>query len=230
MSLGPDSLEKESLRKIIKQKKYKKVLQEYAKKKIDWSHSSLFDLKKEIRLFLRNQQKERCIYCRRVIKPERKNTNEDIEHFLDKSKKHYRKWSFSCVNLSISCHACNFQKSTKDMGDSSIKTSSSLKYNSGFYKWIHPYFHSYHQNIEIHSGWIYSIKRNAPNPIQADNLIRECALDKVQTIEKNAEDIKETTYQITLEISEAIRNEDYALAKELTNKLENYQEESWFNY
>jgi uncharacterized protein (TIGR02646 family) len=229
MLLGPDSLEKESLRKIIKQKKYKKALQKYTKKKINWSDSSLSDLKKEIRFFLRKQQQNRCIYCRRIIKLERKNTNEDIEHFLDKSKDDYRKWSFSCVNLSISCHACNFQKSTKDMGDNSIRTSLSLKHNSGTYKWIHPYFHSYHQNIEIRSGWIYSIKRNAPNPIQADNLIRECALDEVQTIEKNAEEIKETVYQITLEVSEALRNKDYVLAEELNNKLESYQEESWFN-
>ena len=100
MNLGPSILPI-SLREILKKNPHKKSIKKFHKRKIEWADKSLQSLKKEIRLKLRTVQQNRCIYCRRIIKIDRRNPYEDIEHYLDKSKNCYRKWAFSNINLTL---------------------------------------------------------------------------------------------------------------------------------
>ena len=181
MSLGPGRLVAAHAALITKNRI---LINRYYSTLIEWKSPELSELKAALRLSLRHQQQGRCFYCRRVIKVERKNTSEDIEHFLDKSKAKYRKWAFSPVNLAIACHPCNFQKSTKDMGDNGISTASKITTLAGEYTWLHPYFDDYFENIEIEDGWFYKVKVGAPKPRRARNLIAHCALDSIRSTEK----------------------------------------------
>ncbi len=183
MSFGPGKL-LPLHRAIIKQ--YKLEVSRFNKGELEWSSKELESLKKGIRLSLREQQDMRCVFCRRIIKTERRNATEDIEHFLDKSKSFYRKWAFSPVNLAIACHPCNMQKSTRDMGDAAIASARGLTADAGNYKWLHPYFDDYYENIEIHKGWVYTIKHKAPQADRARKMIKDCMLDCIQTIEKRS--------------------------------------------
>lgn len=181
MSLGPGRLVAGHAALITKNRL---LINRYYNETIEWSSTELSVLKAALRLSLRRQQEGRCFYCRRIIKIERKNTAEDIEHFLDKSKSKYRKWAFSPVNLAIACHPCNFQKSTKDMGDNGVSTASKITARAGEYTWLHPYFDDYFENIEVEDGWFYRVKVGAPRPRRAHNLITQCALASIRTTEK----------------------------------------------
>ncbi|NVN92331.1 MAG: hypothetical protein HXX11_17260 [Desulfuromonadales bacterium] len=202
--LGPSSLDHRLIRRIIKQKKHNNFVKLHNRGKIKWNDKSLSALKQEIRLALRSQQEGRCIYCRRIVKIERRNAYEAIEHFLDKSKTHYLKWSFSCVNLSLSCHPCNIEKSTRDMGDASVQVSPCYTSTAGEYKWLHPYFDDYHSNIEIKEGWVYKVKPNAPQRTRAFNLITECKLDQICSIEAHSEKFLNSLNRLTLLMGKAL--------------------------
>lgn len=195
MSLGPGKLSPVH-RVFINRREARLLIAEFLSGTIIWSDPKLSDLKNNIRLSLRKQQCGRCIFCRRIIKEERRNTTEDIEHFLDKSKVYYKKWAFHPMNLSIACHSCNFVKSTKQMGDINIQRAQYLVPGIGVFRWLHPYFDDYHENISIEKGWVYRIADGAPNHNGAENLIRECELSGIANIERNAEDYKLTCQRL----------------------------------
>jgi uncharacterized protein (TIGR02646 family) len=226
--LGPSSLDHRLLRTAIKQKKYKELANNCNAGKIQWKDKALDALKQQIRLVLRSQQDGRCIYCRRLIIIERRNVYEDIEHFLDKSKSQYVKWSLSCVNLSLSCHACNFEKSTREMGDAAIQASPSYTSTAGIYKWLHPYFDDYHQNIKIRKGWVYSVKQNAPQRIRAENLITECKLDHISRIEAHSQTIKDNIYRLTLLMGKAQAKGRNGLLNKLLQRSLQMQRDGFF--
>jgi hypothetical protein len=187
-------------------------------------------MKDQIRVILRKDQDTRCIYCRRVIKAERRNVTEDIEHFLDKSKVYYKKWAFSSLNLTLSCRPCNFVKSTKDLGDIPLRTALNIKTGIGRFKWLHPYFDDYHTNIEIRKGWLYSVKNGAPNASASKRMIADCELDKVQNVESISEQIKLRQSRITDLILKAIIKKQAIRAQKLTEWLKIEQDRQWFDY
>lgn len=180
MSFGPGTLSP-THRYILKQ--HKSNISRYLIGAIEWDSKDLAVVKRQIRISLREQQEGRCVYCRRMILIERRNATEDLEHYLDKSKPKYRKWAFSPVNIALACHPCNLQKSTRDMGDARVSSSGSLTASAGEYRWIHPYFDDYFENIEILREWLYVVKAGAPSPSRARNMINDCELDKISTIE-----------------------------------------------
>lgn len=180
MSFGPTRLQPVHANIL---NKYTVEISRFELGELEWSSKEFVELKKLLRVSLRGQQEGRCIYCRRKITVERRNATEDIEHFLDKSKDKYKKWAFSAVNLTLSCHPCNMQKSTRDMGDQDISNSAELTETCGEYSWIHPYFDEYFENIEILDAWLYVVKKEAPKPQRAMKMIQDCLLDQIRTIE-----------------------------------------------
>lgn len=229
MNLGPTKLNL-AHRKILNRRENKKLIKEYFNDNLVWSDKSLGLMKMQIRVLLRHGQDNRCIYCRRKIKNERRNSTEHIEHYLDKSKSYYKRWAFSALNLTLSCNSCNIVKGTKDLGDVALRTSRHIQDGIGRFKWLHPYFDNYHDNINIDEGWVYSIKHSAPNPAAAYNMISECGLDKIEHIELIAENIKRRHMRITILIQKALANQNYSRACKLTNWLKLEQELNWFDY
>ncbi|HAU5566850.1 TPA: hypothetical protein JD264_24040 [Serratia fonticola] len=229
MNLGPASL-KLNHRHIMNSKSAKRIIKRYYAGKIDWGHKDLAGIKRKLRLSLRLQQQARCIFCRRIIKQERRNTNEDIEHFLDKSKQHYKRWAFNSLNLALSCHACNFVKSKNEMGDVSVQTAQWLIPGIGVFRWLHPYFDNYHDNITIEKGWVYKIKPTAPNRTPALNLINDCELYSIEGIEKNAEAFKRKVSRMASITTKLIKSKRYARAQKMSEATEFFIEQDWFNF
>ncbi|UTV27210.1 hypothetical protein [Photobacterium atrarenae] len=228
MHLGPETLGN-PLRRVFKKNKHKKIIKKYHSKKLKWTDAKLKELKKDIRFSLRKAQDNRCIYCRRIIKNERRNAFEDIEHYLDKSKQKYKKWTFSPINLVLSCRTCNFIKSTKDLGGDTLLQTENIKDGIGGFKWIHPYFDNYHLNIKIDKGWVYSIPHGAPNSIGARNLITDCMLDDIQTLEAYSENKKKYEMRLTLVATKAVKKGKIDLALSILQKLEEEKGKNWFD-
>lgn len=232
MTLGPARLSVglNLNRMILRRKGNRPLLKSFFVKKIDWSHASLSTLKRRLRTNLRMEQEGRCIYCRRIILIERRNVYEDIEHFLDKSKTQYRRWAFTYLNLALACHACNLEKSTRDLGATGSQTSANYLAGAGIYRWLHPYFDDYHANIEISKGWIYTVRQGAPAASQAARMITECKLDQVETIEAYGEAIKKRIFRLTVLSGKACKQNRPALAERLIAESIRYQEEQWYNH
>lgn len=226
MTLGPGKLQP-THRKILRRKSHRILRKKYHGGKIEWADKALSALKGEIRVALREQQEGRCYFCRRTILIERKNAYESIEHYLDKSKAHYRKWAFSPVNLTTCCHACNFQKSTSDLGDHAVRASAALRSTAGSFKWLHPYFDDYHENIEILPGWVYKAIGGAPKEAEAKALIADCHLDKVQTIEAHRRAASNYRVRVIELATRAINAGNSERAKNLLSYAKQIEQDSW---
>ncbi|HHO3379400.1 HNH endonuclease family protein [Morganella morganii] len=232
MTLGPAQLPVSSNlnRVILRRREYRLLFKNFFDEKITWGDSSLSTIKKTLRMNLRAQQDGRCIYCRRLILIERRNVYEDIEHFLDKSRAQYRRWAFNYLNLSLACHACNFEKSTKDLGVPGSQASSRYLSGVGIYRWLHPYFDDYHANVTIGKGWVYTVRQGAPAAVQAARMIMECKLSEIETIEAYGEVIKKRVHRLTVLTGKAIKHQRYALASRLVDESQRYQDEQWYCY
>lgn len=228
MSLGPTTLSEVDVLKIINHADNQKLVANYLSNiKIKWKDNSLLSLKNEIRLSLRKQQEGRCIFCKRKILTDRRNACEDIEHYLDKSKNHYRKWAFSSLNLSIACHPCNMEKGTTDLAINSSAASINYPTGAGAFKWLHPYSDDYFANIDIGKGWTYTVKSNAPFPLKAQAMIDDCKLADIERIEAHAEEIKKTIERLTKMSGKALKRGKINLAQKLIDMSYNYQQEHW---
>lgn len=226
MTLGPSQL-LPLHRSILRRKTNRIVRKKYHRGKLQWSDKALSSIKAELRHSLRMQQEQRCYFCRRIILTERKNAYEAIEHYLDKSKKHYHKWAFSPVNLTLCCHACNFQKSTKDLGDPAIQASVALHPGAGSFRWLHPYFDDYHASIEIKEGWVYSAIAGSPKQAQAQALISECCLDRIETIEAHRFALSRYKQRIIELSTRAIDSGNIMRARKLLEHLKQVERDSW---
>lgn len=226
MTMGPGKLYP-SHRIILRRKIHKAAQKRFFKGEIKWDNKALSSLKKQIRVALREQQGGRCYFCRRMILIERKNAYEAIEHYLDKSNSHYSKWAFSPVNLTVCCHACNFQKATADLGDQAVKSSVALRSTAGSFKWLHPYFDDYHENIEVLPGWVYKAIGGAPKEAEAKALIDDCKLDEVQTIEAHRHAASNYRVRIIKLATKALEAGNIERAKKLLSYAEQVEEDSW---
>ncbi|MED5024748.1 hypothetical protein [Pseudomonas aeruginosa] len=182
----PDPLPLEHA-KILRYKSHKARIATFLASNMEWKDKSLQPLREAIRHSLRANQAQSCYYCRRIIIIERRNMGEAIEHFLDKSKSHYRRWAFHPLNLVIACQPCNFVKSTKDLGDANVRTASYLQPHIGQFKWLHPYFDSYSENIKISPGPVYSPIPNAPRHAQASAMIEDLKLNSLANADDRAQ-------------------------------------------
>jgi len=196
----------------------------------EWSDDDLSKLKALLRVKLRKMQEDRCSFCRRKLILERRNVYEDIEHYLDKSKAHYLKWALTPKNLTTACHACNFQKSTKDLGGSFALTA--LNYpddpTTYTYVWLHPHFDDYFANIEISKGWTYTVKATAPQKGRAEKMVHDLRLFDIERIEAASEGVKRELEALNLKIRECVRQGDLAGVEEANNEMTRVLEESTF--
>lgn len=170
-------------RVILKRNAYKQPIISYLNGAIDWEHQSLKPIKDLIRAVLRAEQQEVCPYCQRLIIPERRNLNEHIEHYLDKSKQKYRKFAFTATNLVLSCNGCNVEKSTRDLIDPLSLAPMYLSAASGPFLWPHPYFDDMNGCILKSRGPVYSAVPASGRVVEAQRLISDLKLNEIRNIE-----------------------------------------------
>ncbi|WP_395304216.1 hypothetical protein [Enterobacter sp. ECC-019] len=170
-------------RAALKRKEYKDVISEYLSGEIEWSNKSLKPVKDSIRALLRVEQDDICPYCQRIIIPERRNVNEHIEHFLDKSKAKYKKFAFTASNLILACQGCNVEKGTRDLIGNGVPTPTYLSRIGTSFLWPHPYFDDMTACIQKARGPVYSPIPGSGRETQATKLITDLKLNDIQSIE-----------------------------------------------
>lgn len=141
----------------------------------DWDTSSSFDeIKKNIRDFLRNEQDNKCCYCKRELGFDIKEV--DIEHIIPKSL--HWKFTFEPLNLALSCPACNTKK-----GDTNILSKSIVRYpkNSKKITIVHAHYDDYDKNINIIDNCIFE-----PLTKKGSHTITVCELFRLKIVEKKA--------------------------------------------
>ncbi|MCZ8170945.1 MAG: hypothetical protein O9272_04300 [Brevundimonas sp.] len=191
-------------RVVIKQKSAKKLIKKFNSGKIDWSSKELADLKLKIRRILRKEQDEVCPYCQRIIVMERRNAYEDIEHFLDKSKAHYRRYAFSVVNIVLSCHACNFEKSIRDVGSQALIAGGDLRPENRVFRWPHPHFNDLRACIIKRPGQVYEPIQGSGLEAESRTMISDLKLDDPSNIEGRYSRLMEKANKINLICQKAI--------------------------
>ena len=224
----PDPLPREHAR-VLRYKTSKKSIARYLSEEIEWKHADLKPIRDQIRVDLRRGQGQSCYYCRRLITIQRRNVGEAIEHFLDKSKPAYKKWGFHPLNLVIACQPCNIVKSTKDLGDDAVKGARFLSAASGAYRWPHPYFDSYNQNIKIAPGPVYSAILGAPRHAEASLMITELKLadipnldDRIQLVAKEIQRLQNKLFVMSAPTPHGASKRRETIRTEIWARLEKF--------
>ncbi len=114
-----------------------------------WGDETLSALKRKIKDYLRERQKECCCYCSRNIDDEF-NMVLDIEHIIPKSK--ITSEMFEMKNLAVSCKRCNMRIKGEDVSFINDEFQHFKEtgdyYLSANYKFIHPNLDSWDDNLK----------------------------------------------------------------------------------
>lgn len=155
--------------------------------------------KDSLKPLLRTAQKGRCSLCRRLLYDD---YAAHLEHFIEKAI--YGDYTFEVRNLSLSCGTCNSKKNgynrtlnslIKRRADRKklavdkhcpvlavrIAANTPLPDSPASYRWVHPYFDRYSDNIEIRKGWIFIGKSR-----KGIRTIRSVKLNALAQIERRA--------------------------------------------
>lgn len=148
---------------------------------------------------LRTLQKGRCCFCRRILFDDYAT---HLEHFIEKAQ--YAQYTFEIQNLALSCGTCNIQKNAqsrsllaylrmranrggKAIGArcqtlvSELPPGSPLPLTAASYRWVHPYFDDYSDNIRIERGWIF-----VGRTVKGVRTIRGVRLNALALVERRA--------------------------------------------
>ncbi|HCR1067272.1 HNH endonuclease [Klebsiella pneumoniae] len=157
-----------------------------------WSNSSgnVPIFKRHIKDQLRVIQNGRCAYCRRFLGLV---SDTDIEHIVEKAL--FSNFTYEVYNLALSCSECNSAKNQHSQNlkkklklpnnvapflSTPITAGSTYPSTPKSYRWVHPHFDEYSQNIVISKGWIY--KHLTPKGARQ---IRFLKFNRIGKIEKN---------------------------------------------
>lgn len=167
----------------------------------DWSSRAqvVLRFKAALKSDLRTAQMGRCCYCRRLLFDD---ISTHIEHFVEKA--YYPLFTFQIRNLALSCGTCNTQKNGKHKSlmtlikkraerqgkapsprcptlTQEITPNATLPINPQSYRWVHPHFDQYSDNIQIRKGWVFVGKT-----LKGSRTIRGVNLNALAQIERRA--------------------------------------------
>jgi hypothetical protein len=125
-----------------------KAIKAHFKDDKDWPNEKFDEFKSNLITYLRLNQDNKCCYCKWELGYDIKNV--DIEHIIPKSK--YSQFTFTPLNLALSCPGCNTSKSVKNVLHKPIKLYPRSGRNIMI---VHAYFDNYKECIEIHDEAIY---------------------------------------------------------------------------
>ena len=157
------------------------ILTKHFKTYVDWENVVFNDLKSNIIKHLREEQKNKCCYCKRELGFDIKSV--DIEHIIPKSK--YEQFTFFPKNLALSCPGCNTKKGMKEVLKTHI-----VRYpkDSVNFKIIHAHYDNYSQNIKILDDCVFVALSS-----KGSETITICELFRLIVVEENAKKSKSKT-------------------------------------
>lgn len=145
---------------------YLKLVMAIRKKRIG-KKSSLKAYKDRVRRYYRQQQNEKCVYCRMNVSTATSYFH--IEHIVPKSV--HPEWMYEPFNLCVACPNCNSAKNSQEVLEN--KEIADLPTESSDYLIIHPHIDRYFDNIEIVDGLLYKgLTKKGEYTIKLCNLTR----------------------------------------------------------
>lgn len=140
----------------------------------DWKKETFKGIKKSIVEYLRDEQENKCCYCKRELGYDIKDV--DIEHILPKSQ--FGQFTFNTKNLALSCPGCNTKK-----GNKVITSYNYQRYprNGKNIKIVHAHYDEYYNHIEIKDGLIF-----VPISRKGSETITACELFRLRHLQKRA--------------------------------------------
>jgi uncharacterized protein (TIGR02646 family) len=140
----------------------------------DWTKTLFDSIKTNIISHLRIQQFNECCYCKYKLGFDIKEV--DIEHIIPKSE--YEIFTFTTLNLALSCPACNTKKSTKPVLKKEIVN---YPKNGKNFKIIHAHYDDYSDHIDIINDCVFVAKTS-----KGSETITYCELFRLITVEQRA--------------------------------------------
>lgn len=142
-----------------------------------WKDNIYKPIKDRIRQYYLILQNCTCAYCRLPLNPGTDSI--EIEHIVDKNRR--ADFTFTSLNLVVSCHNCNFTKSTKRVLYN-CPPPNAYPIDRTAFKIIHGHFDDYFLNIEFREGSIYHALTE-----KGESTIEICGLDRIQLAEQREE-------------------------------------------
>ncbi|OPC56795.1 HNH endonuclease [Elizabethkingia bruuniana] len=175
---------------------------------LDWDKDCFDELKDKVKVFLRNEQNNKCCYCKKELKFDLKDV--DIEHIIPKSA--YSKFTFHKYNLALSCPACNTIKGRKEVLKKVI-----INYprDSRHLKIIHSHFDNYSEHIRIENDCVF-----IPLTKKGSETITICELYRLITVEQKAKEslIKKNDNKLLQDVLKLPKDEKVKLINELLQR------------
>lgn len=140
----------------------------------DWKNKEYKPIRDRIRKHYFDLQNETCCYCRLPIN--KGSDNVEIEHIIDKNKR--LDFIFEPKNMVVSCHKCNFTKSTKRVMHV-CPSINEYPNDSTTFKIIHGHHDPYFDNIEFIEESIYHGLSD-----EGEFTIKKCGLDRLGLAEQ----------------------------------------------
>ncbi len=153
------------------------IIKNYFLVHTDWDNANFDVIKDNIRTHLRNEQNNKCCYCKKELGYDIKEV--DIEHIVPKSK--YEVFTFQPLNLALSCPACNTKKSHTDILVRPFTRYTKISKN---YLIVHAHFDKYDEHIIIHNDCVFEATSK-----KGCRTIEVCALFRLKTVEKKAKQV-----------------------------------------
>jgi len=177
-----------------------------------WDNKKYKPIKDRIRKHYFEKQNFTCAYCRLPINIGTDNL--EIEHVVDKNNR--SDFTFEPLNLVVSCHRCNFAKSTKKVLHA-CPPPNTYPTGSDSFKIIHSHFDDYFEHIEFIRGSIYHALTD-----KGDFTIEKCGLEREGLAEQREEIVKYQDDPIIAKVIE-LRNSgmNEALLDDILQQLNN---------
>lgn len=153
-------------------------------------------IKVNITTHLRTQQDNKCCYCKYPLGFDIKQV--DIEHIIPKSL--YSKFTFTSLNLALSCPACNTKKSTKTVLNNPITRYPS---NGSNIKIIHAHYDDYSEHIDIINNCVFVAKTS-----KGSETITTCELFRLNIAEQRAKAFQQPGPNYLEQLVKDINNAD----------------------
>jgi uncharacterized protein (TIGR02646 family) len=177
--------------------------------KVTWSSSIYKPIKDRIRAYYLQEQNCTCSYCRLPLNAGTDNI--EIEHIIDKGRR--EAFTFEPLNLVVSCHNCNFNKTTKRVLHNCPDTDDYPPDGTHF-KIVHGHFDNYFHNIEFREGSIYHALTQ-----KGEDTISICKLSRIPLAEQREQVEMYHNDPVIAKIIEFKKNGETQVLDELIQRL-----------
>ena len=189
-------------------------IQRYQDKNVKDRWKLYTTFKKNIKKHLLNEQKGRCMFCRRVI--EVSQAPAELEHLLPKSK--YPQFETLPKNLVLTCHCCNNHKSDNNplVHPHSDPSQQTYPNQSVEFRTVYPYLDQYEQHIDIDNTTGVAVKLSQKGEVT----ISWYNLNRPELIIRRHDELNRETFPLTRQLMIRLCEADGETQKSILSQIQ----------